>query len=182
MKKHPKCSVIVAVDINGAIGKDNDLLFSIPEDLKHFKNLTTNNIVVMGRRTWESLPVKPLPNRYNIVITTNPTKYQCEYDTSKVKFVHNIIEAKYTAMAILEDESDKYNDIFVIGGGEIYRQTFELYTPHKIYLTRVYKEIDNADTFFPMERLSSYICTEIKATTSPTPHAYEQWTLPNSSR
>ena len=61
--------IIVAVDKKGAIGKNNDLLYTIKEDLKNFKELTSGNIVVMGRNTWDSLPIKPLPNRTNIVLT-----------------------------------------------------------------------------------------------------------------
>ena len=75
--------IIVAVDENGAIGRNNDLLFHIKDDLKNFKILTTNNTVVMGRNTWESLPIKPLPNRENIVLTTT------ENELSGAKVLHS---------------------------------------------------------------------------------------------
>ena len=68
-------SAIVAVDENWGIGYDGKLLEKIPEDLKHFKELTNNNVVVMGRKTWNSLPTNPLPNRTNIVITRNPVHF-----------------------------------------------------------------------------------------------------------
>src|SRR5450759_2995373 len=102
-------SIIVAVSEDWGIGKDNELLWHISEDLKRFKRLTMGNTVIMGKRTWESLPRKPLPGRKNIVLTDNPKE--------------SIADA-VTAYS-LEDalaKCEKNEEIFIIGGGSIYRQ------------------------------------------------------------
>ena len=83
-------SAIVAVDENFGIGFNGDLLEHIPEDLKHFKELTSGHTVVMGRKTWDSLPKKPLPNRHNLVITKDPSIYEMKYSFilyAKLKFL-----------------------------------------------------------------------------------------------
>ncbi|MCL3779844.1 dihydrofolate reductase [Prolixibacteraceae bacterium JC049] len=125
-------SIIVAVAKNFAIGKDNDLLFYLPNDLKRFKQITTGYPVIMGRNTLLSLPKWPLPNRTNIVITDKD-------ETFEGCVVVNSIEA---AVEAVKDEKEA----FVMGGGMIYRQFFE--RAKKLYLTYVDKEFD-ADTFFP---------------------------------
>lgn len=126
-------SIIVAVAEENAIGKDNDLLCYISEDLKRFKRLTTGNVVVMGKKTYESLPKRPLPNRTNIVITDNAGD---NFDGCIT--VYSIGEA------IDKCSDDREN--FIIGGGSIYRQ-FMPYA-NKLYITHIHKRFD-ADTFFP---------------------------------
>ncbi len=125
-------SIIVAAGANDAIGKDNRLLWKLSDDLRRFKKLTTGHTVIMGRRTFLSLPNGPLPDRRNIVISDVPgEKFEgCTMAGS--------IEE---AMNLLDDE-----EAFVIGGGMIYKQ----FLPHarKIYLTRVEHHFE-ADTFFP---------------------------------
>ena len=104
-------NLIVAVDRNWAIGKDNKLLVSIPDDMKFFRETTTGKVVVMGRKTLESFPnSKPLPNRVNIVITRD-----MNYDAKGAVVVHSKEE--------LDKELEKYNsdDIYIIGGESIYR-------------------------------------------------------------
>lgn len=125
-------SIIVAIAENRAIGKNNELLWHISEDLKHFKNTTSGHTVIMGRKTYESLG-RPLPNRRNIVISRNPSYCAegCETATSLNE-----------AIKITESESE----VFVIGGGQIYAQAMDIAS--KIYLTIVHKNYD-ADTFFP---------------------------------
>ena len=129
----PIISIIVAIARNNAIGKDNKLLWHISEDLKRFKNLTTGHTIVMGKRTYESLPFRPLPNRRSIVITdiVGESIAGCE-------MAYSIEDA------IAKMEPDKEN--FIIGGGSVYRQFFPL--ADKLYLTLVEKDYD-ADTFFP---------------------------------
>ncbi|BBE18980.1 dihydrofolate reductase [Aquipluma nitroreducens] len=130
---HENISIIVAIAQNFAIGKNNDLLFHLPNDLKRFKEITTGHPVIMGRNTLLSLPKGALPNRRNIVISDIPgEKFErCEMVTS--------IEA---AAAAVKDEQEA----FIIGGGMIYRQFFPLVG--KLYLTLVHRDFD-ADVYFP---------------------------------
>jgi dihydrofolate reductase len=125
-------SIIVAIARNNAIGKDNQLLWHIPEDLKRFRALTTGHTIVMGKRTFESLPIRPLPNRRSIVITDVPGEQipGCE-------MAYSIEEA------ILKMEEGHEN--FIIGGGMVYKQFMPL--AHKLYLTIVHKDFE-ADTFY----------------------------------
>jgi dihydrofolate reductase len=128
-----KISIIVAIAENYAIGKDNDLLWHISNDLKRFKTLTNGHVVVMGKRTYYSLPTRPLPNRTNLVIT----------DVRGEQIDHCLM-AYSIEEAIEKMDAEKEN--FIIGGGSIYRQ-FMPYA-QKLYITRVHKDFD-ADTFFP---------------------------------
>jgi len=128
-----KISIIVAVAHNNAIGKDNKLLWHISEDLKRFKRLTNGNTVVMGKNTFYSLPVRPLANRTNIVITDIPGE---------------TIEGCVMAYSIEEavEKCHDTNENFIIGGGSVYAQFLPI--ANKLYLTKVNKDFD-ADTFFP---------------------------------
>ena len=126
-------SIIVAIAQNFAIGKNNDLLFHLPNDLKHFKEITSGHTIIMGRNTLLSLPKWPLPNRRHIVITDKPDDYFEGCET-----VFSIDEALEKVKQ--EDEA------FVIGGGMIYRQFYPV--AGKIYLTVVHKDFD-ADVYFP---------------------------------
>lgn len=130
-------SIIVATDLNGGIGYKGDLLFKIKEDLKRFKELTTGKTIIMGRKTYESLPNGALPNRHNIVITTS-NRVNTINPTKSLIFKNNIEE-------LIEEYKDSEEEVFVIGGGFIYKQ----FLPYcnKIYLTRVHGEFE-ADTFF----------------------------------
>jgi dihydrofolate reductase len=128
-----KISIIVAVAQNNAIGKDNKLLWHISEDLKRFKRLTSGNTIVMGKNTFYSLPVRPLPNRTNIVITDVPGE---------------TIEGCVMAYSIEEavEKCHDTNENFIIGGGSVYRQFLPI--ANKLYLTKVNKDFE-ADCFFP---------------------------------
>lgn len=126
-------TIIVAIAENFAIGKENELLFHLPDDLKRFKQITMGHPVIMGRNTLLSLPRWPLPGRRNIVITD-----QREDDFPGCETVFSVAEA--TARIAGETEA------FVIGGGSIYRQFFPL--AHRLYLTLVHRPFD-ADTWFP---------------------------------
>ena len=126
--------MIAAAAENHALGKDNDLLWHLPDDFKRFKKLTTGHQIIMGRKTFESFP-KPLPNRNHIIITRDKN-YTTDFDSCKV--VHSLEEAL---------EKVKNEPIsFIIGGGEIYKQAEKFAT--KIELTRVHESFE-ADTFFP---------------------------------
>ena len=128
-----KISIIVAVAKNWAIGKNNQLLWHISEDLKRFKKITEGHQVIMGKKTYESLPFRPLKNRTNIVITDDPSE---TFDGCIT--VYSIEEA-------LQHCNEK-EESFIIGGGSVYRQ-FLPYA-NKLYLTMVDKDFE-ADTFFP---------------------------------
>ena len=126
-------TIIVAVAENNAIGKDNQLLWHLSDDLKRFKSLTSGHHIIMGRKTFESFP-KPLPNRTHVVITK-----QEDY-----KVPHGIIVVNSLKDAL--DVAKEDNQPFIIGGGEIYNQSLEV--ANKIELTRVHHNFE-ADTFFP---------------------------------
>ncbi len=126
-------SIIVAVSDDGGIGKNNDLLWHIPEDLKRFKRLTLGKTVIMGKKTWESLPRKPLSGRKNIVITDKPG--EC-------------FESAVTSYSIKDAMSkcEKDEEVFIIGGGSIYRQFMPL--AGRLFITHVHKKAP-ADIYFP---------------------------------
>jgi dihydrofolate reductase len=130
---HKNISIIVAIAENFAIGKNNDLLFHLPNDLKRFKEITSGHSLIMGRNTLLSLPKWPLPNRRHIVITDNKDDVfpGCEV-------VFSIDEA-------IEQVKDE-KEAFVIGGGMVYRQFYPV--AGKLYLTLVHKPFD-ADVYFP---------------------------------
>jgi len=126
-------SIIVAVSENLGIGNNNELLWHLSEDLRRFKKLTFGKTVIMGKRTWESLPKKPLPGRKNIVLTDVPGEN---------------IEGAVTAYSI-EDAlrmCEKGEDIFIIGGASIYRQFMNI--ADKLYITHVHQKAE-ADVYFP---------------------------------
>jgi len=127
-----KISIIVAMAANGVIGRDNQLPWHLPADLKHFKQTTMGKPILMGRKTWESIG-RPLPGRTNIVITRDST-----YSAAGCEVV-NSIDAAITA-------AGEQDEVMVIGGAELYRQV--LPDTDTIYLTRIHKAFDG-DTHFP---------------------------------
>ena len=128
-------SIIVAIAENYAIGKKGDLLCHMPADLKHFKQITSGHTVMMGERTFLSLPKHPLPNRRNIVLTDVKGKTFEGAET-----VYSIDEM---VNCINGDE-----EAFVIGGGMVYRQMME--RADKLYITHIHHSWEDADTFFPV--------------------------------
>ena len=144
-------SAIVAVDNNWGIGFNGDLLEHIPEDLEYFKQLTTGNIIIMGRKTWESLPKKPLPKRRNLVITSNPDNYD---NTNEVNF----FTLSQIKVSLLKDK-DKNLNFFVIGGGQIYKELLPICD--RVYITKIFKDHANVDTYFPnIELMDNWSCIE----------------------
>lgn len=131
-------SQIAAMSKNRVIGKNNGLPWKLPEDTKFFKEKTDGKILIMGRKTFESLPGH-LPNRFHIVISRSPI----ESDEEDVRFVTSINEALKFAEEMTEEWPE---EIFIIGGGEIYQQTLSL--TDKIYLTIIDQEIAG-DAYFP---------------------------------
>jgi dihydrofolate reductase len=125
-------SFVVAISENNAIGKDNKLLWYLPTDLKHFKQITNGQTIIMGRKTFDSMG-KPLPNRRNIVITRNQ-----DLKLAGAEVTNSLEEA----LSLCKTEEE----VFVIGGAEIYKQALD--QTNRIYLTRVHQRFD-ADAFFP---------------------------------
>lgn len=126
-------TLIAAAAENNALGKDNDLVWHLPDDFKRFKAITSGHFIIMGRKTFESFP-KPLPNRTHIIITR-----QKGYQVPEGCLIVDSIE---TALQICPQNEE----VFIIGGGEIYKQSIAI--ADKIELTRVHTEVE-ADTFFP---------------------------------
>ena len=127
-------SIIVAVAQNGAIGFNNELLYRLPNDLKRFKALTTGHTIIMGRKTFESLPKGALPNRRNIVL-------------SRQEGLHYENAECYRSLDEALMQCDYTEDLYIIGGGELYRQTVGL--AKRIHLTLVDDTPAQADAFFP---------------------------------
>ena len=127
-------SIIVAISENYAIGKAGDLLCHLPNDLKHFKELTTGATVVMGKNTFFSLPRRPLPNRRNIVLTRDES---FQYENTEV--AHSI---DHLLSILSADEK-----VFIIGGGEVYKQFMPLVD--ELQIKHIHHTCEDADTFFP---------------------------------
>jgi dihydrofolate reductase len=125
--------MIAAVAENNALGKNNELVWHLPNDFKRFKSLTTGHHIIMGRKTFESFP-KPLPNRTHVIITR-----QNDYDVPEGCIVVNSLKK---AIEVCPENEE----IFIIGGGQIYKQSIEI--ADKIELTRVHTTVE-ADAFFP---------------------------------
>lgn len=128
-------SVIVAVDENNAIGRDNDMLCYLPNDLKHFKGTTDGHTVIMGRKTFESLPKGALPNRRNIVVSRNSS---LSYPNAEMCL--SIADA----LAIVDKEE---TEVFFMGGGNIYKQVID--DADRLYVTHIHHSFEGADTYFP---------------------------------
>ena len=131
---------IVAIDENGAIGRQGELLCHLPADMRHFKEVTMGNSIVMGRKTFESFPRRPLPGRQNIVITRDP-----KWTYPGVSVAYNLDEAIAAAQT---------DTVFIIGGAQIY----ELAMPRVevLHLTRIHARWASADVFFPKLDMSQW--------------------------
>lgn len=125
-------SIIAAIAQNNVIGKDNQLIWYLPADLKHFKNLTTGHHIIMGRNTFESIG-KPLPNRTSVIITSKKNYFQ------KGCIVVNTLEDALNSV-------EKDDEVFIIGGDSIYRQALPI--ADQLYITHIHKNFEG-DVFFP---------------------------------
>jgi len=143
-----KISLIAAVAENSAIGCKNQLLCHLPNDLKHFKELTTGHNIVMGRKTFESLPNGALPNRNNIILSRT-------YSSEKIRKKPNVEAQICNSINVLLDQLYQLTkdslfpdeEIFIIGGESIYRQMIGM--ANKLYLTKIHAAFPEADVFFP---------------------------------
>jgi dihydrofolate reductase len=144
-----KISHVVAMGLNNEIGMNNTLLWHLPNDMRFFKNITWGMPVVMGRKTYTSIAGKPLPGRFNIVLTNNPT-----FDPQD-----NKVQIATTLQQAIEMANEKdCKEVFIIGGGEIYKQSLAF--TDKIYLTRVLNEFPNAEVYYPTIELSKWEKTQ----------------------
>lgn len=150
-------SLIVAASENNAIGKNNQLLWKLPNDLKFFKNTTWGFPVIMGRKSFESVK-KPLPGRTNIVVTTNP---DWKYET--------VIRVSNLEEGIQKAAETNSKQAFIIGGGEIYKQSMDI--ADVIYITRVHAQLEG-DTFFPVIDESKWQLTSNQDFEADEKHAY----------
>lgn len=149
-------SIIVAVAKNGAIGLNNELLYRLPNDLRRFKALTTGHTIIMGRKTFESLPKGALPNRRNIVL-------------SRQEGLHFENAECYRSIDEALMQCDYTEDVYIIGGGELYKQTLGL--AKRIHLTLVDDVPAEADAFFPELNLEEWDETLREAHSADEKHA-----------
>lgn len=144
-----KIKLIAATDLHYGIGKNGSLLFKIPEDMRLFKNLTTGNVVLMGRKTFESIGCKPLPDRINIVISSTKN-YENDGAITFDNFEAAVEYCKYNF-------SDK--DLYIIGGGKVYEE-FMKYAD-EIILTKYNKVYEDVDIYFPVDIMDNFSETEV---------------------
>jgi dihydrofolate reductase len=142
-------NIIAAVDLNNGLGFNNHLLIKVPNDMKHFRQLTENNFCVFGRKTYDSIG-HPLPNRTNIILTRD----------TKMKSPEGIFTYNSLQDVIFEYENynEQENELFVCGGSEVYRQALPY--AQRIYLTIIDHTFSEVDTYFPMIDLSEWKVTE----------------------
>ncbi len=150
-------SLIVAIDENNAIGINGDMLCHLPNDLRHFKETTQGHTVIMGKRTLFSLPKYPLPNRRNIVLSSQP-----DTTIQGVEWVTSIEEAK---QAIQPDE-----EAFITGGGVVYKQFMPI--ADKLYITHIHHAFKAADTYFPAIRSEEWQLVSEERHEADERHAY----------
>ena len=131
-------NLIAAIDLQRGLGFNNDLLVKLPNDMKHFKKLTTGHFIVMGRRTFDSIG-KPLPNRTNIILTRNKD-YTAPYGTFVYHSIEDVVHAYHK-------QNNNESELFVIGGAEVYSQAIQY--ADRLYLTIIDHEFPKVDSFFP---------------------------------
>lgn len=130
-------NIIAAITDNNALGKDNKLLFRLKKDMVHFKNITTDNVVIMGRKTYESIG-KTLPNRVNIVLSRNMKSNEDFYTFDSIE-------------KAIEWSKENYpqKEIFIIGGASVYDKALKDDIVDKLYMTKIKQTVEDADAFFP---------------------------------
>ena len=158
-----KISLIAALGRNNEIGKENMLLWNMPADMKHFRETTSGHVVIMGRKTYESIG-QPLPNRRNIVITRNT-----EFTAPGIEIAHSLAEA----IDIVQTDGAGWDgEVFVIGGAQLYAEAIDM--ADTLYITRIDSEVPEADAFFPEFGPAEWkeIARETHESDETNPHAY----------
>lgn len=158
---------VVACSQNRVIGAQGGLPWHLPEDMKFFRETTKGHIMIMGRKTFDSFNGRALPNRYHIVITRDPSKHSFpSTESSPVVFVSSIEEAVKHAEPLTTQWGD---EVFIIGGGEIYRQAMPI--TQKIYLTLIHREFPG-DTYYPEIDEKVFTQTHRRDVESPIPFSF----------
>ncbi len=163
-------SQIVAFSENKAIGRDNKLLWHYPEDLKYFKEKTSGKILIMGRKTFDSLG-KPLPKRFHIVISRTQKKSDFKPGFESVTYVQTISEA-YSAAEKLIEQNLWPKEVMICGGSEIYKQTVN--DCHFLFLTRIPGQFE-ADAFYDLDFTTHFTKTHSTKSESAPDLIYEIW-------
>ncbi|RZA24786.1 MAG: dihydrofolate reductase [Proteobacteria bacterium] len=156
-------SHVVACTENGVIGRDGGMPWHLPDELKRFKAITMGKVLIMGRKTYESIG-RPLPGRYSIVVSRS-----LEMLPRIVTPAKSLSEALNHAQEIA---SNWQNEICIVGGGEIYKQTLDVID--RIYLTRIQTTLEG-DTFYPLDILSKFVCAETEKVASSIPYEATIW-------
>lgn len=163
-KMNANVCIIAAVALNGAIGRNNSLLWHIAADMKFFRETTVGGCIIMGRRTFDSIG-KALPGRLNIVVSR-----------SKTDFPENVVPAGSLEQALEIASEHPDRDIFVIGGGQIYAQAMDI--ANKMLITRVFLSPQDADTFFPAieaDKWNITIQSEMATSQEGISYRFESW-------
>ena len=151
-------SLIVAVGENNEIGKNNQLLWHIPEDLKNFKKITMGKTVIMGKNTYKSIG-KPLPNRKNIVLSRNPLEIEEKIKEDRKKYENENTKLEFydNFLKVINKYKNLDEEIFIIGGGQIYEKSLELGIVKRIYMSHIDFSDADADAYFPKINLEEWI-------------------------
>ena len=144
-----KIKLIVAIDLHFGLGKNGNLLFKIPEDMRLFKQFTIGNVVLMGRKTFDSIGCKPLPDRINIVISSKK-----DFENDEVTTFDNMETAVEYSKRNFPDK-----DLYIIGGGKIYEQGIKY--ADEVILTKYNKLYEDADTYFPVDIMDNFLESDV---------------------
>ena len=150
-----KATILVAMDQNRAIGKNGQLLCDLPKDLEAFKEMTLGQVVIMGRKTQESLPHGYLDKRHNIVVTK-----QEHLSDDRLIITHSPIQALLRANVIVQNSNNIATGIFVIGGQQIYQEFIKQDLVDKIIITQILHKFEQCDAFFPQLELDNWRITK----------------------
>lgn len=162
-------SLVVAISANNVIGKDNDLVVRNKEDMARFKELTIGNVVIMGRKTWDSIPFKfkPLPERLNIVVSRNMSW------TDEPNMITS--PSLETALRKVDEDFGDDTEIFIMGGGQIYREALDKGLPDTLYISRFKQVIDDGEVFFPDTYTENYKLVNIEKPKNTEDFVFEIW-------
>ena len=144
-----KIKLIAAIDLHFGLGKNGNLLFKIPEDMRLFKQFTIGNVVLMGRKTFDSIGCKPLPDRINIVISSKK-----DFENDEVTTFDNMETAVEYSKRNFPDK-----DLYIIGGGKIYEQGIKY--AYEVILTKYNKLYEDADTYFPVDIMDNFLEADV---------------------
>lgn len=163
-------TIIAAYAENRVIGKNNKLLWRLPEDMAAFKAYSMGKIVLMGRKTFESIG-KPLAGRYNVVITSNPAKFSSKYSADNLMFV-NGFEEYFELIPLLSKAPERYEETCIIGGAEIYKKALGFGIVDKMLLTTVHAKKTEGDAYFPEINFDNWLLVKQNVKEKIDPNSY----------